>query len=704
MKKNALFTTLSIIVFATSCSQEPKLNYPKPTRSDVTDNYHGTLVADPYRWLENSDHPETQSWIASQNEITRMYLDGNLEREKIKNRLTSIWNYPKYGTPFKHGDMYFFYKNDGLQNQSVLYKLKDLSAEPTILIDPNSLSTDGTVALTLTSFSTDGKMMAYATSASGSDLQIIKIKNVETLADLPEVIQWCKFTSIAWKHDGSGFFYNRLPEPGTVAKEDENKFWKVYFHKINTQQSADELVYEDSANKNLGFSPFVSEDGKYVFLYVWNGTDPRNRIYYREVDSKKPFIKLFDQGDATYNIVFSEGQTVYVQTTKDAPKGKIISIDLKKPEMKNWKTIIPESDHVLNGIDVGNRQFILTYMKNASHQLLVHNLDGKFQFEMQLPTLGTVSGLSSRSKDSEIFYGFTSFLYPTTIFRYDLKTKELKEHFPSALDMDVSKFETKQVFYSSKDGTQIPMFVTHKKGLELNGNQPVFLYGYGGFNVNMLPNFSLARMVWLEAGGVYAMANLRGGGEYGDAWHEAGKFEKKQNVFDDFHAAAEWFVANKYSTPKKIAINGGSNGGLLVAAAMTQRPELYGAVVCAVPVIDMLRYHRFTVGHYWTVEWGNADSASQFPYLYKYSPLHNIRSDKNYPPLLITTAESDDRVVPAHAFKFAAELQHTYQGNNPMLIRIETKAGHGAGKPTSKVIDEQADIYSFIFKQFGMKL
>ncbi|MCA0445438.1 MAG: prolyl oligopeptidase family serine peptidase [Bacteroidetes bacterium] len=704
MKFSYLTLIIGTSILFNSC-MNPKINYPDAKRENVVDTLHGVAISDPYRWLENPDDSATVAWVTAENTITRAYLDSIPDRAKIQSRLTELWNYPKYSAPAKKGTNYFFSKNDGLQNQSVLYWQEGPEGEPKVLIDPNTLSADGTVALTLTTVSEDGSMLAYGLSGSGSDRQDVKIRRVKDGVDLNETIKWCKFTSIAWLPDGSGFYYNRFPEPGTVKKEDENRFNKVYFHKIGTQQNQDKLIYEEPSNPDRGFSPMVTEDGRYLLIYVWQGTDPRNRVYYFDLKTGVPITKLLDAGDATWSPVHNEGTTFYFFTNLDAPKGKLISIDISNPAPDQWKTIIPEQPEVLDFVTVVNRQFVAGYMKDAHHELKVYSAGGEFIKEIPLPAVGTVGISSSKSTDTDMFVTFTSFVYPPTIFRYDFTTGNLKLFRRPEVKFASEDFETRQVFYNSKDGTRVPMFIVFKKGIKLDGTAPTLLYGYGGFNVNMTPGFSLSRLIWMEAGGIFAMANLRGGGEYGEDWHQAGMLEKKQNVFDDLHAAAEFLAKEKYTSADKLAINGGSNGGLLVAAAMTQRPELYGAVVCQVPVIDMLRYHKFTVGSYWIPEYGNAEADStQFKFMHAYSPLHNIREGVNYPPTLITSADTDDRVVPAHAKKFAATLQHTYKGKNPILIRIETKAGHGAGKPTSKVIDEAADIYSFLFKQFGMKM
>lgn len=675
------------------------------TRKDtsVIEDYHGTKVADPYRWLEDPNAPETVEWVAAQNAVTADFLEQAAARENIKDRLTALWNYPKYSAPHKEGDNYFFFKNDGLQNQAVLYRQATLDSEPILVLDPNNFSEDGTAALSTYSFSKDGTLMTYGVSQGGSDWEKIKIRQIETGEDYFDVIEWCKFSAIAWKHDNSGFYYRRFPEPGSVAPEDESNFSKVYWHTLNTSQAADVLIYEQPENKELSFDPIITEDGQYLLLNVWHGTDPRNRIYYRELNSDGEFIRLLNEHDAKYQFIDNSDSLFYFETNKDAPRGRIIAIDVNQPEQANWQEIVAEQADVLSMVGTINNQFVVGYMHDAYHQLNLYGLDGFFVGEIELPGIGSIVELTGKREDSEMFVSFTSFLYPTALFRYDFKATKFSLFRQSEINFDPSAYETTQVFYPSKDGTTVPMFLTYKKGLELNGDNPTLLYAYGGFNISLTPSFAVSRLVWLENGGVYAVANLRGGSEYGEEWHEAGMLERKQNVFDDFAAAAEWLVENKYTRKEKLAIMGGSNGGLLVATSMVQRPELFGAVICAVPVTDMLRYHKFTVGRYWVPEYGNAEeNAEHFQFLYAYSPLHNVKEAVAYPPTLIATADTDDRVVPLHAKKFAATIQAAHTGDNPILLRIETKAGHGAGKPTAKVIEEQSDIFAFLFKIFGM--
>ena len=665
---------------------------------DVTDDYHGTKVPDPYRWLEDSTSAETAAFVEAQNAVTFDYLAAISERDKIRERLTALWNYPRYSAPSREGGRYFFSKNSGLQNQDVLYMQKTLEGEAMIVLDPNTLSEDGTLALTGTFYSKDGTLLAYGASQSGSDWQEIRIRRVDSGTDYPDVIRWCRFSNLAWRYDNSGFFYNRFPEPGMVAEEDASNFNRVYWHTLGTPQPEDQLVYERLDAKELGFTPIITDDGKYLLLHVWHGTDPKNRIYYREVESDGPFIRLLDEADASYNFIGNSGPLFYFHTDMDAPRGRVIAIDVERSERANWKELVLQQDDVISFVLMVHHQFVVVYLHDAHHKMKVYGLDGSFADEIALPALGSILEISGKPQDTEMFFSFTSFLHPANIYRYDFSSSTLTLYHRSEIDFDPTGYETRQVFYTSKDGTQVPMFLTHKKGLTLDGNNPTLLYGYGGFNISLTPFFSVENVMWLENGGVYAVANLRGGNEYGEEWHQAGMLDKKQNVFDDFIAAAQWLIANKYTNTSKLAIRGGSNGGLLVGACMVQRPDLFGAVICEVPVIDMLRYHHFTIGRYWVPEFGNAESDSEhFKFLYAYSPLHNVKPGVAYPPTLILSADTDDRVVPAHAKKFAATLQAANGGENPILLRMETKAGHGFGKPTSKAIEEESDILAFLF-------
>jgi prolyl oligopeptidase len=679
------------------------LHIPITRRDTVIEDYHGSPVADPYRWLEDATSAEAQVWGEAQHALTQAYLEEIPVRERIQQRLTTLFDYPKYSVPRRRGDRYYFSKNDGLQNQSVLYMQHTLSSEASVVLDPNTFSQDGTIALTNQSFTKDGMLLAYGTSHGGSDWQEIRVRNVDRGTDYDEVIQWVKFTSIAWRDDNHGFYYNRFPEPGSVPEEDSTCYNKVYWHMLGTLQAEDKLIFERPDAKELSFDPFITEDGKYLLLNVWHGTDPKNRIYYREVTDEEPFIRLLDEADASYNFIGNDGPLFYFNTDLDAPRGRIIAIDIRHPERARWQELVPQQEDVLAFALIVNSQFVVAYMHDAHHQIRRYSKDGCYLGDIALPTLGSVVEVSGKPEHTELFLSFTSFLYPPTIYRYDFNTNTLTPLHDTGNKFDLSSYETKQIFYTSKDGTRIPMFLTHKKGLTLDGNNPTLLYGYGGFNVSLTPAFAASTLLWAEHGGVYAVANLRGGNEYGEDWHQAGMLEKKQNVFDDFIAAAEWLIANNYTNTSRLAINGGSNGGLLVAACMVQRPDLFGAVVCEVPVIDMLRYHRFTVGRYWIPEYGDAEhNPDHFRFLYAYSPLHNIKEGVAYPPTLIMTADTDDRVVPAHAKKFTATLQAAHAGENPILLRLEMKAGHGMGKPTSKIIEARSDMLAFLFKVFGM--
>ena len=680
-----------------------KYTYPEARKTDVTDNYHGTMVEDPYRWMEDPEAEETVKWVEAQNKLFHSFIENEPSREAVEKRITELWNYPKYSLPYKYGERYFFTKNDGLQNQYVLYMQESLDGEAKVVLDPNTLSEDGTVALRAQDYSHDGKFLCYGMTQSGSDWQILKIRNVDTGEDFDEEIKWCKFTGIAWKLDNSGFYYNTLPEPGSVPEEDQANFSRVYWHKVGTPQSEDKLIHEDPENKELGFHPYATEDGKYLIISVYLGTDDRNGLLVREMDSPGEFVRLVENGEAEYSIIDNIGSLFYVKTDLDAPRGRIITMDIENPQRSHWRPVLGETKDVLDFAVMVNDHLVVAYMQDAHHLAAIFDTKGKKVRDIELPTVGSLRGLSGERKDTEMFFGFTSFLYPYTMFHYDFDKDEVSVFRKPSINFDANKFETKQVFATSKDGTKVPIFITHKKGLKLDGNNPTILYAYGGFNVGLTPYFSVSRVVWMEAGGVYCLANLRGGDEYGEEWHKAGMLGNKQNVFDDYIACAEWLIENKYTSTPRLAIEGGSNGGLLVAACELQRPDLFGAVICRVPVTDMLRYHKFTIGRYWTVEYGNAEeNPEHFEFMYAYSPLHNVKKGVAYPPTLITTADTDDRVVPAHAKKYAATLQEMDAGKNPILVRIETKAGHGGGKPTTKRIEEAADIYAFLFKVFGM--
>ncbi|MBI1968170.1 MAG: S9 family peptidase [Gemmatimonadetes bacterium] len=685
------------------------IQYPPARSADVVDDYFGTKVSDPYRWLEDVDSPETSAWVEAENRVTFGFLERIPQRDLIRRRLTQLWNYARYGPPFRKGSRYFFFKNDGLQNQAVLYKQPSLDAEPEVLLDPNTLSSDGTVALTVNEVSEDGRHLAYGTATSGSDWNEFRVRDVATGQDLPDHLKWVKFSGAGWTHDGKGFFYSRYPEPeGGSPLLAVNRNQKLYYHRLGTDQSQDQLIYERPDQPDWGISAGVTHDGRYLILVLWLGTDRRNRVYYQDLQSPTaprfdgPVVPLLDKFDAAYSFVGNDGPVFYFATDLDAPRQRVVAIDTPDPDPSRWRSVIPQDTDVLESVRLVNNSFVTTYLHDAHSRLRLFALDGRPLRDLALPTLGSVSAITGERDDTEMFYAFTSFLYPTTIFRHDFTAGRTVVFKQPALDFDPSGYETYQVFYTSKDGTRVPMFITHKKGLVPDGSNPTYLYGYGGFNINQTPAFSVGMVVWLEMGGVYAVPNLRGGAEYGEEWHQAGMLDKKQNVFDDFIAAAEHLIRENYTAPAKLAIGGGSNGGLLVGAVMTQRPELFGAALPAVGVMDMLRFHKFTIGWAWVTEYGSADSTSQFPYLYRYSPLHNLRPGTRYPAALITTADHDDRVVPGHSFKFAAALQAAQAGLAPVLIRIETKAGHGAGKPTSKIIEEQADRWAFLVRALGL--
>ena len=699
------FTLLIILcLVAMSAFAQTRLEYPKTKTVEQIDDYHGTKISDPYRWLEDDNSAETKAWVEAQNKVTFAYLNQIPEREQIKKRLTELWNYERYSAPFERGGKYFYSKNDGLQNQSVLYVAKSITDPGRVLLDPNTLSADGTVALSGLRVSEDGKTMAYGISASGSDWVEWHFRDVETGKDLPDILKDIKFSGVSWSKDGKGVYYSRFPatdEKSRLTSLNYNQ--KIYYHRLGTPQSEDVLIYERPDDKEMGVGGGVSEDGKYLIVYLTKGTSPKRMVYYKDLTkSDSPVLPIVDKFEASYGFIGNDGSTFYFRTDKDAPRGRVVAVDISK-ENKEWKEIVPEAKETLGGISFINNQFVTNYLKDAYTQIRIYERDGKFVRNVELPGIGSAGGFGGERDDTETFYTFSSYNAPPTIYRYDMKTGKSEVFRRASVKINPDDFEVKQVFYNSKDGTRIPMFVVHKKGLKMDGTNPTLLYGYGGFNSSQTPGFSVSRIAWMEMGGVYAVANLRGGGEYGKEWHEAGIKTKRQNVYDDFIAAAEWLIANKYTSPKKLAIQGGSNGGLLVGAALNQRPDLFGAALPAVGVMDMLRFHRFTAGRYWTSDYGSPDNPEEFKALYAYSPLHNIKKGAKYPAVLVTTADHDDRVVPAHSFKYAATLQEAQAGDAPVLIRIETKAGHGAGKPTAKIIEEQADIYGFLMKNLGMK-
>ena len=697
--------TLLLAGCASDLPMSTKLTYPITATTNVVEDYHGVNVADPYRWLEDDNSPETKAWVEAQNTVTFGYLHSLPGRDVIKQRLTQLWNYERYGVPFKEGGRYFYAKNNGLQNQNVLYTAPSLEAEPTVLLDPNTLSTDGTVALAGYAISDDGNLMAYGLAASGSDWNDWKVRDVRTGQDLPDQIKWVKFSGASWTKDGQGFYYSRYDEPTEAAKLTKaNYFHKLYFHRLGTPQSDDALVYHRPDHKDWNFNGGVTDDGRYLIITATEGTDPKNRVLYQDLRTPgSPVVELLMDFDADYTFIDNNGPIFWFKTDLNAPRARIVAIDITKPQRANWRELIPQSAETMQGAGTLHDQFVVSYLKDARSEVKIFGLDGKFVREVELPGIGSAGGFGGKRGDTETFYSYSSYTVPGVIYRYDMASAKSTVYRQPKVAFNPDDYETKQIFYASKDGTRVPMFITHKKGLKLNGQNPTLHYGYGGFNISLTPGFSPSLLAWLELGGVYAVPNLRGGGEYGEDWHQAGTKLKKQNVFNDFIAAAEWLVANKYTSSKKLAISGGSNGGLLVGACMTQRPELFAVALPAVGVMDMLRFHKFTIGWAWTSDYGSAENADEFKALFAYSPLHNLKTGIKYPSTLVTTADHDDRVVPAHSFKFAATLQKSHVGKNPVLIRIETKAGHGAGKPTAKLIEEAADKWVFVAHELGMK-
>jgi prolyl oligopeptidase len=703
MKRSlSLFALLSFpaLLFA----EDKPFNYPQPPKSDQSDDYHGTKVADPYRDLENLDSDATRKWIEAENKLTFDYLATIPERQKIKDKMTALWNYEKFTVPYHEGGRYFFSKNTGLQNQNVVFTSDKLPGEGKVLIDPNTLSKDGTVALSGTDITDDGKLMAYGLAVAGSDWQQWKVRDIETGKDLSDDVQWVKFSGGSWKKDGSGFFYSRYDAPASADQlKQANYFHKLYFHKLGTPQTDDVLTYERKDHKDWNFNGTVSEDGRFLIISISQGSDPKNRIFYKDLEKPDAaVVELLNKQDAAYDFVGCDGNIFWFKTDLAAPRGRIVAIDITKPE--EIKTLVPEGADTLENVELVGDRFIASYLKDAHSAVRLFELTGKEAGEIKLPGLGTASGFKGKRKDTETFYSYVSYTEPPTVYRYDMKSGQSSVLFRPKVDFKSDDFVTEQVFYPSKDGTKIPMFITSRKGLEKNGNNPTLLYGYGGFNASMTPSFSPAVATWLSMGGVYAVANLRGGGEYGEQWHLSGTKLKKQNVFDDFIAAGEWLIANKYTSTPHLAISGRSNGGLLIGAVENQRPDLWGATLPGVGVMDMLRFQKFTIGWAWASDYGSSDNKEEFEAIYKYSPLHNVKPGTKYPPTFVVTADHDDRVFPGHSFKYTAAMQAAQAGPAPILIRIETRAGHGAGKPTSKIIEEASDQWAFLARSLGMKL
>ncbi|MBN1285046.1 MAG: S9 family peptidase [Anaerolineae bacterium] len=675
----------------------PKLTYPQTAAVDQVDDYHGVKVADPYRWLEDPDSPEMAAWGKAQNKVTFGYLEGIATRAKIKERLTELWDFPKVNGVFKRGGRYFQLRNTGLQNQDVLYVMDALDANSRVLIDPNTLSEDGTVALVNWSVGKDGGKIAYATTSSGSDWLTWRVRDVDTGEDLPDRVEWSKFSDASWPDDGSGFFYSAYDPPEAGAEYTGAHYYhKVYFHKLGAPQAEDDLIYERPDQKEWGFDAGVTDDGRYLVIFVFQGTDTRNGIFYKDLETGGDFVELLQPLEAAFNPVGNDGPVFYFVTDLDAPRGRLVAIDTRNPGPDHWRTLVPEGEDKLESVTIVHDQFVALYLHDAHSQIRRFDKAGDLLGEVELPALGSVQALSGRPDHDEMFYIFTSFVYPGTAYRYDFKTGGSEAIAAPPRKFDPDEYITEQLFAAGKDGARVPMFVTHKKGLAKNGDNPALLYGYGGFNISITPSFSAMWLAWLEMGGVLAVANLRGGGEYGEEWHQAGMIHNKQNVFDDFIACAEHLIAAKYTAPSRLAIQGGSNGGLLVGACITQRPDLFGAALPSRGVMDMLRFHKFTIGWAWVSDYGSSDDPRQFESLYAYSPLHNIKPGVHYPATLVTTADHDDRVVPGHSFKFAAALQAAQAGDAPVLIRIEMKAGHGMGTPTSKRIEEASDNLAFL--------
>jgi len=702
--------------------------YPAAKTGAQVDTYHGVQVRDPYRGLEDLDSPDTRGWIAAENKLTFDYLNRLAGREPLKQRLTALWNYERYGSPEKYGERYFYTRNDGLQNQAVLYVTDDMQQPGRVLLDPNTLSSDGTVALKSYVVSEDGTHVAYGLSSGGSDWEEWHVLDVATGKPTDDVLKWVKFTAVAWRRDGTGFFYSRYEEPKSEALKAANKFQKLYFHRLGSPQGDDLLMHEQKDQPDWTFGAQVSDDGHWLVISVSRSTEPKNLVLYRDLSKRyfertepekivktsgkqkgrhshhfevAPSSTLIGDWNASYEFLGNHKETLYFLTDRNAPRYRIVAIDLNKPGEENWKEIVPQGKDTLLGARMVNHQIVANYLHDAHSAVHVFDLKGKSVGEIALPGLGTATDFSGRTFDDETFYQFSSYTQAPSVYRYDLKTQKTTLVRTPKVAFDAAQFETRQVFFNSKDGTRVPMFVTARKGTPLDGNNPTILYGYGGFNISLQPAFSPALIAWIERGGVYAVANLRGGGEYGREWHEAGMKLKKQNVFDDFIGAAEYLIAQKYTSPRKLAIRGGSNGGLLVAAAELQRPDLFAVAIPAVGVLDMLRFRDFTIGKAWESDYGSVENADEFKAMYAYSPLHNVKPGVDYPATLIITGDHDDRVFPAHSFKFAAAMQAADPHGKPILIRIETRAGHGQGKPTAMQIDEAADVYAFIDAAFS---
>ena len=686
-----------------------KLDYPKTRKVDVADDFFGTMVADPYRWLEDADDPEVMEWTGTQHDTAMEKLSGLPGRATFERRLREVWDYPKFEIPRKRGDRLFFMRNDGLQNQPILY-VQEGDSEARVLIDPNELSDDGTVAIFDWQPTADGRLVMYALSDGGLDWVSFRFRDVDSGEDLDDRLAKLKFSSVAWRKDGSGFFYSRYtdgaPDEGPANPEVS---YQLYYHKLGTQQADDKLIYDDPGRKGIQLTAQVSSDNRFLILFIDWESRTANRVFYKPIDSESDFVRLFDELDDEYHFVGNDGDTFYILTTNGALNWRVIAVDIKDPASENWIDVVPESEEAIAGVSIVNQQFVVTAMRLSRHVIKIYNKDGSLERELLPPGMGAVvlrehAGAYGGADDDSMFIAWTSFLQPTQILQYDFATGETQAFFEATVpSFDPDRYETRQAFPPSQDGTKVPIFITCKKGLELNGDNPAIMFAYGGYSFSQTPSYRDWLPVWLENGGIFVIANIRGGGEYGEAWHRAGMFAGRQKTYDDIHAAAEWLIENNYTSNRKLAIEGRSNGGLLVAVCMLQRPDLYGAILCHVPTIDMLRFKYFTSGRYWTTEYGDAESSKEhFDFLVAYGPLHNIKAGQDYPPILILTADHDDRVVPMHSKKLAASLQAANSGDNVILMRVETRTGHALGKATSKLIGEQVDIFAFLNRVFDM--
>ena len=696
---------LFVIIVGCNQSYIQSIQYPETqTDTDVKDTYFTTIVPDPYRWLEDDNSDDTFAWVQTQNKITFNYLENINQRNKINKRLTEIWNYEKISAPFKRGKKYYYYKNKGLQNQSALYSVKELGGVENIILDPNTFSEDGTIALSGVYFNREGSLLGYAKSEGGSDWKEFYIHDLNTHKDLEDHLEWIKFSGMSWA--GDGFYYSRFPKPDDGGElDDANENSMVYYHKLGTNQQQDRLIFSDPENPRISNYISTTDDEKYLILYRTKGTHG-TALYISHVNmGEHEFYPVIDNYEYDHSIVGNISNIFYLHTNYNAPNWRLVKFKYNNSEPKNWIDVIPESEYPLNSVSIVDGKMLVKYSKDVTSRLYVYSLEGKMETEVTLPTMGTAYGFSGKMDETEVFYTFTSFAYPTTVFRYDIRRNTSILFRQPKIDINFSKYETKQIFYLSPDGTRIPMFITHKKGLIYNGTAPTLLYAYGGFNISINPHFSISRMILIESGGIYATANIRGGGEYGEKWHKGGMLTNKQNVFDDFIAAADYLVSENYTSRDKLAIQGGSNGGLLIGAVINQRQDICAVALPAVGVMDMLRYTKFTIGWAWATEYGDPEKSEElFQYIYSYSPLHNIQGNNNYPAVMVTTADHDDRVVPAHSFKYTATIQAMNQKNSkPLLIRVETNAGHGAGMPTSKRIQKSADIWSFMFHNLNAK-